>query len=110
MKMRRDIAVFAASAILLAIVCSWLFAIGSNAAELHKPDGRKVYTSVTISRSMNVDKIIEDYCDYEYYRNEQEFVKEICSINGLTYYYGKELKLHSGDCLIVPHYVDEKQL
>ena len=60
----------------------------------------KYYKVVTVHEGDNLTKIADDYYDQDEYESMDSYMKEICSINGLSD--GNMIK--AGENLVVPYY------
>lgn len=60
----------------------------------------KYYTQVTIAYGETLWDLSEDYIDYEEYKNKNEYIAEVQSINHLS----EESVIRAGQTLIVPYY------
>ena len=95
----------AALVLLILFVCLLRFGFSSNADE-KQAEGEKRYTSVLITYDMTVKDYAELYADPTYYRSEQAYLKEVCSINHLALSSGEIQGLMPGNYIIIPYYAD----
>lgn len=60
----------------------------------------KYYTDVTVQSSDTLWSIADQYIDYGQYKCKQDYIDEVCSINGLD----EDAAIRSGQRLVVPYY------
>lgn len=63
----------------------------------------KYYTGVTVKSGESLWMLADRYIDYEQYRNKEEYIKEVCSINRLD----DASAIRAGQRLVFPYYSDE---
>lgn len=66
-------------------------------------NGFKYYTSVTIQSGETLWSLADEYVDYDYYKDKNLYISEVCSINHLD----EDCTITTGQILIVPYYSDE---
>ncbi len=62
----------------------------------------KYYTNVTIGYGETLWNLADEYIDYEYYKDKNAYITEVCSINHLQ----SDSDIIAGQKLIVPYYSD----
>lgn len=96
----------AASMILIIlIVCMLRFGFTSRADDGLTGDS-KYFTSVMITYEMSAEDYAKEYADPDHYASEQEYLREVCSINHLSYTSGELENLGPGNYIIIPYYAD----
>ena len=63
----------------------------------------KYYTSITVASGETLWDIADDYIDYREYKNKNDYIAEVCSINHLD----EEGGIQAGQILIVPYFSTE---
>lgn len=63
----------------------------------------KYYTGVTVQQSDTLWSIADRYIDYTQYKNKQEYIREVCSINNID----EESVILAGQRIVVPYYSPE---
>ncbi len=99
-------------AILGILLCCSLFSAGlySQAAAAEAAEDYKYYTDITLAYGEDFMDIASRYADEVHYPKMQDYLREVCSINNLTYEEDMTtLQIHPGDTLIVPYYSDVRQ-
>jgi nucleoid-associated protein YgaU len=87
------------AAVIMVLVCA--FSYGSIDSKANT--GYKYYTSVTVEAGETLWQIADDYIDYDYYKNKNSYLSEVCSINHLD----NEGSITVGELLILPYYSSE---
>ncbi len=97
---RRKCMIFLMSVCMI-IVCSISYhAIQSSANTGSEKLNFKYYTSITVESGDTLWDIADKYIDYNEYRDKNEYIKEVRSINHLSY----NCDIQYGQILIVPYY------
>lgn len=88
----------------LAAVCAVSYrALTSSANTGAEELSFKYYTGVTVQYNDTLWDIADRYIDYGRYDTKQDYIKEVCSINGIA----DESAIRSGQRLVVPYYSPE---
>ena len=96
-----------AAVMVLIILAACLLRFGFTAqADAGGTDDSKYYTSVMITYDMNAEDYAREYADPDHYASEQEYLREVCSINNLSYIGGELENLGPGNYIIIPYYAD----
>ncbi len=98
-------------AVLGILLCCSLFSAGlySHAAAVEAAEDYKYYTDITVAYGEDFMDYAAQYADAVHYPDMKDYLREVCSINNLTYQEDMtSLKIHPGDTLIVPYYSEEK--
>ena len=87
--------------ICMIVVCAVAFhGIRSMASNGENQLKFKYYTQVTVAYGENLWDLSDSYIDYEEYKDKNEYIAEVQSINHLT----EEGGVRAGQTLIVPYY------
>lgn len=88
----------------LILICTVSYhAIRSNASTTDQELKFKYYTNITIQYGETLWDIADEYIDYNEYKNKNDYIAEIKSINHLE----NEDAIHAGQHLIVPYFSNE---
>lgn len=108
--MRRRSSSYAVRALVLAVIFASMlagFQMMTRASNREKEPTYKYYTTVTIGYGEDLSDIVYRYCDSSEYESADEYVREICDINGLPYHKGSVPDLHAGVKVVIPYFSTE---
>ena len=83
--------------------------IMTRASSRQEEQSWKYYTTVTIPFGEDLNAIILTYRDSSAYPVVDDYVREICEINGLPYCAGEIPALSPGTKIVIPYYSSEKK-
>ena len=75
----------------------------SNASTGEKEETFKYYANVTVTHGESLWDIANDYIDYEYYKDKNAYIAEVCDINHLNV----DASIQAGQNIIMPYYSSE---
>ncbi|MBE5883370.1 MAG: LysM peptidoglycan-binding domain-containing protein [Lachnospiraceae bacterium] len=88
----------------LIVVCAISYhSIQSNASTNSEDVNFKYYTSITVKYGESLWDIADEYIDYEEYKNKNEYIAEVQSINHLE----DTDDIRYGQILIIPYFSSE---
>lgn len=88
----------------LATVCMIaICAIGYGTIRSDASSGYKYYTKITVEAGESLWDIAEEYIDYDYYKDRNDYISEVKSINHLN----AEGSILADQSLILPYYSAE---
>lgn len=103
---------FLLRSVLLAIILAGTtagFQIMTRASSRPEQQTWKYYTTVTIPYGEDLHAIVYTYRDRTAYPEENDYIREICDINGLPYREGEIPDLSPGTKIVIPYYSTEKK-
>lgn len=103
---------FLLRSVLLAIILAGTtagFQIMTRASSRPEQQTWKYYTTVTIPYGEDLHAIVYTYRDKTAYPEENDYIREICDINGLPYREGEIPDLSPGTKIVIPYYSTEKK-
>lgn len=90
--------------VVLATVCLiTICAISYGTIRSDASSGFKYYTKITVEAGANLWDIAEEYIDYDYYKDRNDYISEVKSINHLN----AEGSILADQSLILPYYSAE---
>ena len=98
--------------VLLALILAGMtagFQIMTRASSRPGQQSWKYYTTVTIPYGEDLHAIVLTYRDRTAYPQEDDYIREICEINGLPYRAGEIPDLSPGTKIVIPYYSTEKK-
>lgn len=103
---------FLLRSVLLAVILAGMtagFQIMTRASSRPEQQTWKYYTTVTIPYGEDFHAIVYTYRDRTAYPEENDYIREICDINGLPYREGEVPDLSPGTKIVIPYYSTEKK-
>lgn len=103
---------FLLRSVLLAVIFAGMtagFQIMTRASSRPEQQTWKYYTAVTIPYGEDLHAIVYTYRDRTAYPEENDYIREICDINGLPYREGEVPDLSPGTKIVIPYYSTEKK-
>lgn len=83
----------------LILVCT----ISYGSIQTKANSGYKYFTSITVESGETLWDIADNYIDYDYYKNKNAYIAEVCSINHLE----EDGSITAGQTIVVPYYSAE---
>lgn len=100
---RRRLITFIATVCLVGVCVISYHSLKSSANNGSDKIALKYYTSVTVKSGETLWGIAEEYIDYSQYKNKEQYIKEICSINNLE----DSSAIRIGQRIVVPYFSEE---
>ncbi len=100
---RRRIVSMLTAVCLIAICVVSYHSLTLNAKNNTETFSLKYYTGVTVKSGESLWMLADRFIDYEQYRNKEEYIREVCSINRLD----DASEIRAGQRLIFPYYTNE---
>lgn len=94
---------FLVSSILAIFIASiFLISFSTEANDEEHSPSYKYFKSIELSEGDTLWSVANEYIDYKYYKNTDEYIKEVMKMNSLT-----SDQIYAGKYIIVPYYSSE---
>lgn len=106
LRLRRERRRKAATAFLIVFITICMIvvcAISYSSIRSNANSSFKYYTQVTVEAGENLWDIADEYIDYDFYKDKNSYISEVCSINHLD----EDGTIDAGQRLILPYYSAE---
>ena len=89
--------------LMMTIALVFSFAVSQGAIKSNANSGFKYFTQYYVEPGDTLWDIAEEFIDYDYYKNKNVYLEEVCAMNHIDINEG----IYSGQVLFLPYYDDE---